>query len=482
MSIKEQLDYIFKPDSVAVIGASNSPGKWGNRMIERPLQTGFRGSMYPVNRRGEIINGMQSYKSILDIPKKVDLAVITVPASTVSTVMKECAEKDVKGVVIITAGFAETGEPGKKLQEEVVSIARDAGIRFVGPNCMGIWSAAGHLNLAFHTVPQPGPISFISQSGTFGGYLSEVANAKGYGISKFVSIGNQADIQAGDYLEYLAQDDETKVIVYYMEGFKDGRRFFDLAKEVIKNKPIIIFKAGRTKAGTRATMSHTASLAGSDGVFDAMCRQVGLIRSLEAVQSFDMAEALAGQPPAPGKRIAILGSGGQGVVTTDACESLGLEVPHLNDSTVSELKNLMPPHAPPPTNPVDFAAGSRSGLEEASVVETLLAQDYIDGVISNVPMNPLAFSYLSNPGKIPKMLLDYTKIAIQGAELFASLPKKYNKPVVTIRFRKFANDIITDILKGAGIPVFDTPEECARAMFALCSYGEKKNRPDNLNG
>jgi acyl-CoA synthetase (NDP forming) len=476
MTIKKQLDYIFKPDSVAVIGASNSPGKWGNRMIVRPVGTGFRGSFYPVNRRGEVINGIQSYKSVLDIPKNVDLAVITVPAPTVPSIMKECAEKGVKGVVLITAGFAEIGEQGKKLQEEVLSIAQEGGIRFVGPNCMGIWSAAGYLNLSFDKAPQPGPIAFISQSGTFGGYLSEVANAKGYGISKFVSIGNQADIKAGDYLEYLAQDDDTRVIVYYMEGFKDGRRFFDLAKEIVKNKPIIIFKAGRTQAGTRATMSHTASLAGSDSVFDAMCRQAGLIRSLEAVQSFDMAEALAGQPLAPGKRIAILGSGGQGVVTTDACESLGLKVPRLNDATVNELKNVMPPHAPLPTNPVDFAAGPRNGLEEASVVETLLAQDYIDGVISNVPMNPLARSYSANPGKIPKPLLDQTKIAIQGAELFASLPKKYNKPVITIRFRKFANDIICDILKGAGIPVFDTPEECARAMFALCTYGEQKRR------
>ncbi|MCP4754694.1 MAG: hypothetical protein GY866_27755 [Proteobacteria bacterium] len=474
-SIKEQLDSIFKPCSVALVGASNSPGKWGYRMVDRPLKTGFRGGIYPVNPKGGSIFGLPSYKSVLDIPHKVDLAVITVPARSVPTVVRECVEKGIKGIVLITAGFAEVGDEGRRLQNEAIGIARDGGIRIVGPNCMGIWSAAGRLNLAFDKAPRSGPISFISQSGTFGGYLSEVANSKGYGLSKFVSIGNQADLTAADYLEYLAEDEQTGVIVFYMEGFKDGRRFFDLAREVVRKKPIVIFKAGSTEAGTRATMSHTASLAGSEPLFDAMCNQIGLIRSQEAMQSFDMAEALAGQPLAPGRRVAILGSGGQGVVTADACASLGLEVPCLKDEVVEELRRIMPPHAPLPTNPVDFAGSIRSAVEEAKVVENLLRQDYIDGVISNVPMNPVAFSYRSNSGRIPKQLLGQTKLAIEGTEHFASLPQKYNKPIVTIRFRKFQNDIVEDSLKGAGIPVYDTPEECARSMYALARYGEVKH-------
>lgn len=471
-SIIEQLDPIFKPESIAVIGASSSPLKWGGRMTNRPLRTGYRGEIYPVNPSVEEISGLRSYKSILDIPQQVDLAIMTIPAHKTPHAMRECVEKGVRGVILITAGFAEIGDEGKAIEEEVVRIAREGGIRIVGPNCMGIWSSTGNLNLAFEHAPRTGPISFISQSGTFGVFLSEIANLKGYGLSKFVSIGNQADLDAADYLEYLAEDDETGVIVFYMEGFKDGRRFFELAREVVKSKPILIFKAGRTEAGTRATMSHTASLAGSDEIFDALCRQAGLIRTEEAVQAFDMADALTTQPLPPGRRVAILGSGGMGVVTADACSSLGLEVPHLKSETVERLKKVMPAHAPLPTNPIDFAGSARTAMDEASVVETLLSQDYIDGVISNVPLNPMVWSYITNPGKIPKQLLDVIKLAIGGAEHFASLPWKYNKPIVSIRFRKSDIDIIADILKGAGIPIYDTPEECARSMLALVEYAE----------
>ena len=477
-SIKEQLDPIFKPRSIAVIGASGTPMKWGYRMLDRPIRTGYRGTIYPVNIKGETMFGLPTYKRILDVPGPVDLAIMTIPAKLVPEAMKECVEKKVGGVVVITAGFSEIGTSGGLIEEEVVTIARQGNIRFVGPNCMGIWSSGSRLNLSFEKAPRSGPISFISQSGTFGVFLSEMANARGYGLSKFVSIGNQADLNAADYLEYLATDESTQVIVFYMEGFKDGRRFFDLAREVTKTKPVLVFKAGHTAAGTRATLSHTASLSGSDAVFDAMCRQTGIIRSREATQTFNMAEALGGQPLPPGKRIAILGSGGQGVVTADACESLGLEVPHLEEKTIQEIKKILPPHAPVPTNPIDFAGSMRTGIEESSVVESLLRQENIDGVISNVPINPMAWSYASNPGKIPKPLLDVTKLAIEGAQHFASLPEKYQKPIITIRFREFKNDIVADTLKGAGIPIYNTPEECAWAMYALARYGEIKRNKD----
>jgi len=477
-SIKEQLDPIFKPKSIAVIGASATPMKWGFRMMDRPIRTGFRGNIYPVNIKGETMFGLPTYKCLLDIPDKVDLVIMTIPAKLVPAAMKECVEKKVGGVVLITAGFSEVDEHGGLIEKEVVRIAREGNIRFVGPNCMGIWSSESRLNLSFEKAPRSGPISFISQSGTFGVFLSEIANARGYGLSKFVSIGNQADLNAADYLEYLATDENTQVVVFYMEGFKEGRRFFDLARKITKKKPILVFKAGHTTAGTRATLSHTASLSGSDAVFDAMCRQAGIIRSRDATQTFNMAEALADQPLPPGKRIAILGSGGQGVVTADACEALGLEVPLLEDKTIQEIKKILPPHAPVPTNPIDFAGSMRTGIEESSVVETLLCQDNIDGVISNVPINPMAWSYASNPGKISKPLLDVTKLAIDGAQHFASLPGKYNKPIITIRFRKFENDIVADTLKGAGIPIYDTPEECALAMYALARYGEIKRNKD----
>lgn len=475
-TIVEQLDPIFKPRSIAVIGASQSHAKWGFRMMNRPARTGYRGAIYPVNRTGEAIGQLPGYKSVLDIPDAVDLAVITVPARQIPSVMKECAEKGVRGVVLITAGFAEIGPEGKILEDKVVAVARKAGIRFVGPNCMGIWSRAGLLCLSFDKAPQAGPIAFVSQSGTFGVSLSEIAGAKGYGLSKFISIGNQADLTAADYLEYLASDEETKVLVFYIEGFKDGERFMNLAREVVKIKPIIIYKAGRTTAGSKATQSHTASLAGSDEIFDAACRQAGLIRVQETLHAFDVAEVLASQPLPPGRRVAILGSGGQGVVTADACAALGLEVPELDADTVRSLMEGLPPHAPRPNNPVDFAGSSRTGLEEAAVVEKLLRCDYIDGVISNVPINPAAWSDMFGFSGLPRPLLDMTRKAIDGADYFASLPAKYGKPIITTRFRKVAYDMVIEILRGAGIPVCDTPEEAARAMHALVRYAEIRKK------
>ena len=472
-SIVEQLDPIFKPKSIAILGASDVAGKWGHMMVERPLKTKFSGAIYPVNPNKQEILGLRAYRSILDIPDQVDLAVMTVPAPAVPALMRECSQKGVKGAILIPGGFAETGSKGKALEDEIVNIARAGKIRFVGPNCMGIWSAAGNLNLCFPQAPKPGAIAFVSQSGTFGGYLSEIANAKGYGLSKFISIGNQANITASEYLEYLAEDDDTKVIIFYIEGFKDGARFFKLAKEVIKRKPIVIYKGGSTNAGARATLSHTASLAGSEDIFESMCRQVGLIRAREALHSFEMAEALIEQPLPRGRRVAIMGSGGQGVVTTDACASLGLEVPEFDDETKRSLQKILPPHAPPARNPVDFASGYRAADDETQVAEKLLSLDYIDGVITNVPINPTVWGIKPTSADADKVLSDATDAAFQAVRLFAALPKKYNKPLITLRFRR-TDDSSVNILNEAGIPVYDTPEQCARAMHALVKYAEAR--------
>jgi len=336
---------------------------------------------------------------------------------------------------------------------------------------MGIWSASGKLNLSFDQAPKPGAIAFVSQSGTFGGYLSEIASSKGYGLSTFISIGNQADITASEYLEYLSEDDNTRVIVFYMEGFKDGRRFFQLARDIIKQKPIIIYKGGSTAAGSRATLSHTASLAGSEEVFQGMCRQVGLIRAREAIHSFEMAETLVGEPLPSGNRVAIMGSGGQGVVITDACISMGLEVPEFDRETRRHIQKLLPPHAPPARNPIDFAGSYRTTLTEVSVVEKLLGLDYIDGVISNVPVNPMIWGLKPEPDGADKATADIIEASIQASRHFAALPGQYKKPIITIRFRRTDDPTIV-ILKEAGIPVYDTPEQAARAMAALVEYAQ----------
>lgn len=360
---------------------------------------------------------------------------------------------------MITAGFAEIGEEGKKLQDEVVRIAHQGGIRFVGPNCNGIWSSRVKLNLCFAGAPRPGPISFISQSGTLGGYLFQAAMSKGYGFSKFVSSGNQASLNVSDYLEYLTQDEDTKAIVLYIEGVQEGRRFFETAKEVVKRKPIVVYKGGRTTAGSRATLSHTASLAGSDEVFDTACKQAGIIRCYEVMHPFDLAEALAYQPLPKGKRVTVIGSGGQCVATADACASLGLELPELDEDTKRRIMEILAPHAPVPTNPIDTAA-TPYPMTLPRILEIVASLDYIDGIITQGPFAGFDLS----PDRL-RNILDET-------EAVTSIPKKYGKPLIATAMRLYALDLTLDLFRRAGIPYYTTPEESARAMYGLVKYGE----------
>ncbi len=459
--IVEQLRPIFEPRSVAVIGASSDTSKFGGRVVLRPLETGYRGTLYPVNPQRSEIGGVKAYPTVLDIPDTVDMAIIAVAAPMVPKAMEECVKKGVKGVVLISAGFAEVGENGKKLQDEVVRIAHSAGIRVVGPNSNGIWSSRVKLNLLFTVAPRPGSISFISQSGTMGFYLFELANSKGYGFSKFASSGNQASLDVSDYLEYLAQDEDTRVIVLYLEGIQHGKRFFEVAREVARVKPIIVYKGGRSSAGSRAAMSHTASLSGSDELFNAACKQAGIIRCYEVVHPFDLAEALASQPLPKGKRVAVLGTGGQCVAIADACASLGLELPELDDDTKRELMEILPPHSPVPTNPVDSVA---SGIKMTipRITEVLARLDYIDGIITQ----GLWAGFYTTPGRIKQL--------VSEAEIVTSIPDKYGKPVVCtqVAMRLPSGEIVIDLYRKAGIPSYTTPEESARAMWGLMCYGE----------
>lgn len=472
----EALHTIFNPRSIAVIGASDVFGKWGHRMVDRPLKSGYRGTIYPINGRKKEILGLKAYPSVSAVPADIDLAVLTTPATTVPSLLRECIDKGIRGAVVITAGFAETGSAGRRLEQEIIAVARAGGIRLIGPNCMGIFSASGHLSLSFPIQPEAGSIAFISQSGTFGVSIAQVAAAQGYGLSKFVSIGNQADLGVADYLEYLADDGDTNVIALYVEGFKDGERFFEVAREVVKKKPILIYKAGRSEAAERAAMSHTASVAGSAVVFDSICRQIGLLQVHESFHLFEMAQALAGLPVPQGNRVAILGSGGQGVVGTDACSALGIDLPQLDAATAAAITALLPPHAPEAKNPVDFAGATRTAMQEAEIIEQFLKLDYIDGVISNVPVSPQLWDSELEIDRKAANQPPHVRVAIDGGERYASLPGKYGKPVICLRFANLENDIMEEILGEGGIPVYSSPEQCARAMHGLMHYGKVRKR------
>lgn len=460
-SVAEQLRPIFEPRSVAVIGASGDLSKFGGRAFFLPRETGYKGTIYPVNPYREEIWGDKAYPTILDVPDEIDLAVISVVAPMVPKAMEECVRKGVKGALVITAGFAEVGEEGRRLQDEVVRIAHGAGIRFVGPNSNGMWSSRVKLNLLFGGAPQPGPISFVSQSGTLGGYLFQVATTKGYGFSKFVSSGNQASLNVSDYLEYLAEDEDTRAIVLYIEGIDEGRRFVDVAREAVRRKPIVAYKGGRTDVGSRATLSHTASMAGSDEVFDAACKQAGIIRCYEVIHPFDLAEALASQPVPRGKRVSVIGSGGQCVATADACASLGLELPEFDQDTKRRLMEVLPPHAPVPSNPVDTAAPG-DPMTAPRLADILAGLDYIDGIISHGPW----VGWDISPERIKGLLAE--------TELVTSIPQRYGKPVVCtgVAMRFPGDRLAMELYRRARIPLYATPEESARAMYGLMKYGE----------
>jgi acyl-CoA synthetase (NDP forming) len=251
-----------------------------------------------------------------------------------------------------------------------------------------------------------------------------------------------------------------------MEGFREGRRFFQAAREVVRRKPVIICKAGRTEAGARATHSHTASLAGEDRVFEALCRQTGILRADEVLQPFDMAEALAHQPLPKGRRVGIMGSGGQGVVTSDACSLIGLEVPEFDAEAQDQFRKELPPHAPTPHNPLDFAGGTRTAQEEAQMAERMARLSYIDGIITNVPVR----GFLS--GGPEEQLRD----SMEACRILTSIPQRYGKPVILLHWlgvrRGAAGAVVDELIRGAGIPIYDTPEQCARAFLALARYRE----------
>lgn len=454
------LDPIFKPRAMAIIGASTQMEKWGNRMVVRPLNTGFRGAIYPVNPNSNEVAGLKSFPRIADLPPEIDLAVITLPAPMVAEALREGIVHGIRGAIVISAGFAEAGEEGAKYQEEIVRIAEAAKIPLVGPNCMGIWSAAVGLNLAFDESPLKGSIAFISQSGTLGNYLMLLARAKGYSFSGFVSSGNQAMLEVTDYLEYFGADGGTRAIILYIEGLQDAGRFFQVTKELAKKKPIMVYKAGRFEVGVRAAFSHTASLAGDDKIFDALCQQTGLIRCYDPLHTFDMAMALTNQPLPPSNRVAIIsGGGGYCVTMAEAAAAWGLEVPKLDSSVAEEIKKILPPFAPPPWNPVDAASDVRP-MTYARILEILMKLNYIDGIIM---MIPFMFEFqLRSPASI-RDLMDAT-------EIICSLPQKYKKPILGNMIPRANVGPALDLLQKAGIPFYTTQDESARAMHALVRY------------
>jgi len=378
--IVKELEPLFKPRSVAVIGATNNISKWG-RSTFTSLVRRYKGDIYAVNNRDAEVLGYKAYSRVTDIPGRVDLAVIVIPARKVAAIMEDCVAKGVRAAVIISAGFAEVGEEGRALQDEVVRIARKGGIRLVGPNCMGMWSAAANLPAFMSPLPiKDGPLALISQGGNVGGALVADAVARGVGFRQYVSCGCTADIQIEDYIEYLGHDDTVKVIMVYIEGLNDGQRFIEKVRAVTRRKPVVVLKPGKTAAAVQAISSHSGSMAGSDAVYRACFKKAGALRAETSQELLDVAIALLYQPRPRGRNVVITTPGGSyGVMCADACASQGLKVIDLPDQVMETFNAMFPPrwsHG----NPVD-PAGDRDFIQYLKAPEVLLRRPEIDALI-----------------------------------------------------------------------------------------------------
>lgn len=383
------LNDLFYPKSLAVVGASPKRGylnRWGgNTFIEGAINLNFPGNIYPVNPKAETILGIKTYKSIRDIPGEIDLVIFSIPFSAVLPVMEDCVAKKVKFVHLFTAGFSETGRPElAEIERKLIAMAREGGIRVVGPNCMGLYCPEGGLAWTNEFPRTPGRIGFVSQSGQLAGHFVQEGGDQRLRFSKVVSFGNAADLKAHDFLEYLAEDDKTDIIGAYIEGLKDGRAFFEVAQKITPKKPMVVFKGGQTEGGARATQSHTGSLAGSLGIWQALCRQTGIISVNSLEELIATIGGLQRLPLPTGLNVAILGGAGGGSVTmTDLAEKEGLRVPHLTEKTIRSLEEFVPVQGNSAKNPLDIMGALFGGGEKIfrRLIELLRDDPNIDALI-----------------------------------------------------------------------------------------------------
>jgi acyl-CoA synthetase (NDP forming) len=428
--------------------------------------------IYPVNLTAPKVLGIKAYGSLVDIPGSIDLAVIAVSAPQVPKVLGECVQKGVKASVIVSGGFAETDDQGSKLEAEVVKVARQGGLRFIGPNSMGHADTSSQLStLAWTGKITPGPVALISQSGNMGHRILHNGVSSGIGFSKFISTGNEADLHLEDYLEYLAQDENTGIITAYIEGLREGRRFFQLAKETTVKKPIIVLKAGGTKESARAVRSHTATLAGSEAVYAAAFRQAGVIRADDDDELCDVVSALLNQPLPRGNRVGILTiGGGMGVVAAEACEREGLEIAMLAPSTVERLDTCLPPrwsHG----NPVDMAGISMAEYPATFFCLWALMEDKnIDAILlqAQLGLNTKRLSKMFSPAEIRA----FREAEESNLSLLSQRVREYGKPVFLVKPAvEFAADPeIASFFRRQGIPVYPNPRRAARVVHHLAWY------------
>jgi acetyltransferase len=473
--MREKMESVFNPRSVAVIGASEVPGKAAERRTRSLLEGGYSGDVYLINPKRSELFGRKAYPSIIDVGREIDLAMIVVAPGFLVSAVADSVKMGVKGVIIITAGLGETGEEGKKIEAEILNEAAKTGVCVIGPNCSGMFSASASMNLLGVPRLEKGPISVLAQSGNVIDSLTHYARMRGLGFSKIISLGNAIGASFPDYIEYLEDDPDTRVIITYLEGIKDGNRLVRVVRETIKNKPVIALKVGRSAAGARAAASHTGSLAGDDLIVDAAFRQAGIVRVANIDELFDMAEVFCNCQLPKGNRAAILSEGGgDNSIAADNAEIHGMEVPVLSRETQEKIKPFLL-QGMPASNPIDYGGTAEENPHMITECTRVCMQsDEVDAI------------YITGFfGGFKDIIAPHVaELEEQTSRDLVELVKQFKKPLFV--HTSFATGAIKsmDILKRAGIPVMDSSQRSSQCLSALMSFAinQKKIRQMKIPG
>lgn len=454
------LKYMLNPKSVAIIGASKNPEKVGHIILQNYINSGYSGKLFAVNKDAESILGVKAYAHVGEIKEKLDLAVIAIPAPFVPAVLEECGKAGVKSTIVVTAGFEEIGQ--KELQEQIVSISEKYKMPMLGPNCLGVIDTRARTDTLFlptYKLSKPGVgyVSFISQSGAVGSTILDLIAGEGFGLSKFISYGNAAYVDESDILEYLMNDDDTKVIIMYIEGIKNGKKFIEVAKKVTKKKPVVVLKGGRTSVGQQATLSHTASLAGDYQVYEGVFKQFGFTIANDLNELLYYAKVLVSEPAPKGNRIGIItNGGGAGVITTDAVGFVKtLKLAELGKKSQEILRKKMPPLVNIRI-PLDLA-GDAGGDRYETAVSVLKEDENIDMII--------VIALFQTPGADSSVV---AKLVHFKADI--------DKPMIVISIGAEYTQVHNKMMEESGLPVYDSPLAAVNSLAELFKYYSYKNQ------
>jgi len=458
--LSSQMRELFEPASVAVIGASAESNKVGNIILGNIIESGFQGSLYPINPRYEKVLGLKCFPRVTDVPGPVEMAVVVVPAKFVLQVMEECGQKGVKAAVVISAGFKEVGLEGAKLERQLGEIAQRYGMRVLGPNCLGLVNTHHHMNATFaQEGPREGNIAISSQSGAICVVILDWAANINIGFSKFISVGNKLDVDEGHLLEYLREDPQTTVIGMYIEGTDRGREFLRQAELTTRVKPVIALKAGRTSSGAKAASSHTGAMSGSDKVYDAAMRQAGVVRVKNIEEMVDLLQAFSTMPLPEGEGVAIVtNAGGLGVMAADACSDNGLTLASFEAATIEKLKQGLPPAASL-YNPIDVV-GDADAVRYDHAIRTVMDDPNVACVVALLA---------------PTDLVDISSVARTLTAFAGSSPK----PIVTSFVGGKEMMAPIEMLKAAGIPNYPSPDRGIRALAAMVEHRRSLGRKES---